>query len=119
MIFSFMCFAETQVDPFEDPKVKQEQLLVNYILDDVRDYVKSSNWVIWNPKTDNRANKIGDIIKKYEYSEDYYGVNISSLGEPNNGTIYYYVIDVCIFYKSNSDLSTCERLIIQIAEEIL
>lgn len=117
MIFSLFCFAATQenTDPFENPKVKQEMLLVNYILDSVKEYVYTVNWITWKPKQDNRADKIGEIIKKYGYSEDFYGVKISSLGEPNNGTVYYYVVDVCIFYKSNSDLSTCEKLVIQIA----
>jgi len=117
MIFSLSCFAATQQtpDPFKNPKVKQEELLVNYVLDSVQDYVNSVNWITWNPQKDNRADKIGNIIKKHGYSEDFYGVSISSLGDKDNGTVYYYVIDVCIFYHSNADLSTCEKLIVQIS----
>ena len=116
VIFSLSCFAATQQtpNPYADPKVKQEEPLVNYVLDAVQDYVESVDWITWNPPEDNRADTIGKIIQKYGYSEDYYGVNISSLGEPNNGIIYYYIVDTCIFYHANSDLSTCQKLIVEI-----
>lgn len=114
MIFSLSCFAQAKPDPFVDPKVKQESLLINYILDDVKDYVVSVNWMIWNPKEEDRAAKIGKIIEKYEYSADKYFVSITSFGEPNSDVVLYYVIMTCIWYKTNDELSTCDKLIIAI-----
>lgn len=97
-------------NPMADPKIQQETDLIMYILDHIKDYILEQDWINF---TEDRSRAIGDILNKYDYTDDEYACVIKKWivpGRPDLPPIYE--IKIQIWYKSNSEVSTVNTFII-------
>ena len=69
---------------------KPEKDVMDYMLDEVVEWIKNFNWYAWDGKT-NVSEDIGNIIEKYGYDKDHYYVRISRLDYPDNPDMAYYI----------------------------
>lgn len=84
------------------PKVKQEKAVVEYIIDVIGDYIDKQDWVNYDPKKHgSKAEEIADIIEKYEYTDDNYGVSVKSHINIITRETVHWLVSVIIVFKSD------------------
>jgi hypothetical protein len=104
-----------RIIPFiHDPKVKQEKLVIEYILDLIGDYIFKHDWENYDATKRDRSKDIADIIEKYEYTKDEYGVYVTSYRHRETRERHYWKVEVIIEFKIDEDFFIQENWTIEL-----
>ena len=121
LLFCSFVYATHQEEPTWDsltPKLQEESKVIEYILDEITEWIEKQEWVNYYPEVDGRrSEKIAKIIEKYEYPYDNYYVRVRSFNNALTGKTVYYEVGVTIRCKADIRYVTVRKWEIYLVEE--